>query len=114
MAKTPVTTAPEPGENPAFDDIEQKAWDAVTAGGNPDNLTRDQMREILAQRIAAYEVLPMESQVVETVPDVMPEEQKPRHRTLVIPKPGENPLWWDDPKDAEFLDWFIQIGRAHV
>ena len=33
-------------------------------------------------------------------------------RTLVIPQPTGEPVWWDDPLQAEYLDHFILSRRA--
>jgi len=73
-------------------------------------------RQIIADKMVKKggKTFPFASAVSEwpadTDDDPMPEEQAPR--TLVIPKPAKTPIWWDDPKQAEFLDHFITTRRA--
>ena len=108
-----ATIAPAPGEDTEFDEMWGKVWESVTAAGNPDGLDPDIARETLAQRLAKFSGKafgPQPEPTWDEDPDV-PEEQKAR-RSLVIPRPGEDPLWWDDPVQAEFLDHFILTRRA--
>ena len=110
MTETPVTgvRAPEPHSDPEFDTVWDQAWAAVTAAGNPEGLDPDAARQTLAEVMAQHagrSFAPSPAVVAAIPPDLGP-------RTLVIPRPSGDPLWWDDPDQAEFTDHFILTRRA--
>jgi MoxR-like ATPase len=110
---TPVTStvAPPVGSDPEFDAVWGQAWSAVTAAGNPEGLDPEAAREKLAQVMAKH--------AGKVFVGVDLSQGRDRTvaanigaRTLVIPRPSGEPLWWDDPKHAEFTDHFILTRRA--
>lgn len=109
----PVTIAPAPGVDPEFDKAWEKAWESILAGGNPEALNEEDARNVLAEKRAKYggKVF-VGVDLAAPAPDEAPVDDPHRKRTLVIPKPGDDPLWWDDPDQAQFLDHFILTRRA--
>ena len=112
MAAPVTKIAPLPGTDTEFDETWEKVKSAIDAAGNPEGLDMDEARETLAQRLAKHGGKEFLTRPTEPVwePDI-PDEQRP-HRVLVIPNPTDEPVWWDDPLDAEFLDHFILTRRA--
>ena len=107
----PVTTtaAPPPGSDEEFDAVWAKAWEAVEAQGNPEGLDPDAARQTLAAVLAKHAgktYAPVPDTALRALPG--PHQQ----RTLVIPRPTEEPVWWDDPDQAAFLDHYILVRRA--
>lgn len=109
--KAPTTTviAPPPGADPEFDGYWQRVKETLDAAGNPEGLDYDAARNILAQRFAAFGNKTFASPLSATDDPIV---EQAMTRSLVIPRPGDAPLWWDDPVDAEFLDHFILTRRA--
>jgi MoxR-like ATPase len=112
---TPTLVAPEVGVDAEFDETWGKIWESITSAGNPDGLVEEEAREIAAQRMVKYagkEYAPAGPRKSWQDPEPeMPPEQRVV-RTLVIPTPSDEPVWWDDPVQAEFLDHFILTRRA--
>lgn len=104
-------TAPPVGADPQFDEDWAKVWDAITTAGNPAKLDEAAARDVFAERLSKFADRTYASGETAPIED-MPEEQKPHHRVLVIPHPGDEPLWWDDPVQAEFVEHFILTRRA--
>lgn len=98
--------APKPGVDPDFDAVWAKVKDAIDAAGNPEKLDMEDARNVLAERLAKF------SGKTFPVAEPEPRKREPVVRTLVIPRPSEEPVWWDDPAQAEFLDHFILTRRA--
>ncbi len=107
---TPVTSvvAPQPGEDAEFDHVWGEAEKAIMAAGNPEGLDMAEARQRMA------EVMAQHAGRVFAAPSARPAPQRidPGPRTLVIPRPSGEPLWWDDPDQAEFTDHFILTRRA--
>ena len=109
MTDSPVTTAPPPGSSEEFDAVWTKAWEAIEAQGNPEGLDPATARDVLADRLTRYAdkrydaAIPV-APLVSTI--------NAGDRTLVIPRPTEEPVWWDDPDQAAFLDHYILVRRA--
>jgi MoxR-like ATPase len=107
----PVTgIAPAPGADEEFDRVWESAWKAIEAAGNPGGIGREEAREVLADRLVRFagkQYAPYHARH----PAAKAPEQ-PRERTLVIPRPEGEPVWWDDPAHAEFLDHYILARRA--
>ena len=101
-------TAPTEGANPAFDEAWDKTRAAITEAGNPEGLDLNEARNVLAAKLAKVAGWDFAAKPVHAMP---PEQIEPR-RVLVIPRPGDEPLWWDDPIQAEFLDHFIVTRRT--
>lgn len=106
---TPVTAAaPAPGADAEFDAVWEQAWRAVTEAGNPEGLDPEQARSVLADRLARFA-----GRTYTAGPAPAAEPEPPRgERTLVIPRPTGEPVWWDDPEQAAFLDHYILTRRA--
>ena len=121
MVKPPVTMtippAPPVGSDADLDAAWQKVKDALIAAGNPANV--DLSDEGDGRALLAVSMTKHGGKVFTTEPFFTPvsianamSEDTPRRRTLVIPKPGDDPVWWDEPEQAEFLDHFILTRRA--
>lgn len=114
MTEAPVTVAPAPGDSEEFDAIWERSKASVEEAGNTEGLDlsdRGEAREQLAQRLVKYSG---KTYVAAPPPAALvADDTKPRsRRSLVIPTPTEEPVWWDDPLQAEFLDHFILTRRA--
>lgn len=110
---TPVTAAPAPGDDTEFDAIWERTKTSIEEAGNTEGLDLSdtgEAREQLAQRLVKYS-----GKVYAAAPPpvALVADDKPRsRRSLIIPTPTEEPVWWDDPLQAEFLDHFILSRRA--
>jgi MoxR-like ATPase len=114
-----IPPAPPVGSDPDLDAAWQKVKDALTAAGNPagvDLSDEGEGRAILAMNMTKHGGKIFAEYVAEPVITreafLAATEDAPRRRTLVIPKPEGEPVWWDDPEQAEFLDHFILTRRA--
>ena len=90
---------------------------AILAAGNPDNLDLSDSGSAWAKLRSTMEkagVLTTPTTSFDNVPETMTPigMDSPRRRELVIPRPGDDPVWWDDPDDAAFIDHFILTRRA--
>lgn len=110
----PVTDpiAPEPGDDPVFDEAWEKVWESVTAAGNPEGIDENEAREILAKNMRDHgkHVFPPRRSVSKAAPT--PDVQPTPRGKLTVPKPEGEPVWWDDPAQAEFVDHFIITRRT--
>jgi MoxR-like ATPase len=109
--KTDRRFAPAVGIDTEFDEQYEKVWEALEASGNPEGITREGAREMLAKQMTAYGG---KAYSVDDLFDPEDEtEEGPVSLTdLTIPKAPTDPYWYEEPNQARVIEHHIMTRRT--
>ena len=102
--------APAYGADREFDEYDEKAWAALTGGGNPENITREASREILAKRYVEYGGKTYTAEDLFAPEDEDDESLQPVD--LIVPEVTTDPYWYENPNDARLMESHILTRLA--
>lgn len=106
---------PSPARNldPDFDKMADAMWETLVKTGNPEKISEEAARDMLARRLAEQGVKTF-SDPPEPDWDLPPDEpdQQVAEVVLRIPSPQGEPYWWDDPSDHRLMRHFVAARRA--
>lgn len=105
--KTTRSYAPPLGSDPEFEESLEKVMKALESAGNPDGISPEQARQMLARRNIEFGG---KSYTTSKGEPEKAEEVAPAK--LVIPTPSENPYWYEKPEDAQLVEHYILTRRA--
>lgn len=121
MPSAPARYSPAPGTDESFEKIMESVNEAMSGDPAASGIDEDTRRETIARALAKHGG---KTYVPGPGPDDdLPDEDlddpdarrgvllAPDERTLRIPPMPAKPYWYEDPSDAELVDWYIHARR---
>lgn len=103
-----------PDNDPEFEEIWRRTKEGLEGAGNPEGISDEEAREILAEAFVkhggkTYQSRNQGRRPLDTDVKRTPEPE----REIIVPPVATDPYWWEEPGQAEFIEHHILSRRTH-